>query len=145
MQVHASLVSHLQDHIQEVLDKWNQIDDEIWAKVIVFERNRRVAKAYARAPVLTINGSNDGFDGFRYSTTRLLVTVTLLRRFHDVRVKRKKDNRRSSASASRKRSRFYLDKSGARCGIRSHSREQRTEISIVSMRILRSKVARARE
>jgi hypothetical protein len=55
----------LQDHIQEVLDKWTQIDDEIWAKVIVLERNRRVAKAYARAPVLTINGSDDGFDGFR--------------------------------------------------------------------------------
>ncbi|XP_034950123.1 uncharacterized protein exp [Chelonus insularis] len=53
------------DHIQEVLDKWNQIDDEIWAKVIVFEKNRRVAKAYARAPVLTVNGSEDGFDGFR--------------------------------------------------------------------------------
>ncbi|KAF4527900.1 hypothetical protein B566_EDAN011291 [Ephemera danica] len=55
----------LVDHIQEVLDKWMQIDDEIWAKVIVLERNRRVAKAYARAPVLTINGSDDGFDGFR--------------------------------------------------------------------------------
>lgn len=54
-----------QEHIQEVLDKWTQIDDEIWAKVIVFERNRRVAKAYARAPVLTINGSDDGFDGMR--------------------------------------------------------------------------------
>ena len=54
-----------QDHIQEVLDKWESIDDEIWAKVIVLERNRRVAKAYARAPVLTINGNNDGFDGFR--------------------------------------------------------------------------------
>ncbi|CAB4065198.1 unnamed protein product [Lepeophtheirus salmonis] len=40
-------------------------DDEIWAKVIVLERNRRVAKAYARAPVLTISGSEDGFDGFR--------------------------------------------------------------------------------
>ncbi|XP_072156133.1 uncharacterized protein exp isoform X2 [Bemisia tabaci] len=53
------------DHIQEVLDKWTQIDDEIWAKVIVLEKNRRVAKAYARAPVLTINGSEDGFDGFR--------------------------------------------------------------------------------
>ncbi|XP_026470415.1 uncharacterized protein LOC113374655 [Ctenocephalides felis] len=53
------------DHIQEVLDKWTQIDDEIWAKVIVLERNRRVAKAYARAPVLTINGSDDGFDGMR--------------------------------------------------------------------------------
>ncbi|GAB6027356.1 hypothetical protein CHUAL_001632 [Chamberlinius hualienensis] len=53
------------DHVQEVLDKWTQIDDEIWAKVICFERNRRVAKAYARAPVLTINGSDDGFDGYR--------------------------------------------------------------------------------
>jgi len=29
------------------------------------ERNRRVAKAYARAPVLTINGLDDGFDGYR--------------------------------------------------------------------------------
>lgn len=53
------------DHIQEVLNKWDQIDDEIWAKIICMERNRRVAKAYARAPVLTINGSNEGFDGFR--------------------------------------------------------------------------------
>lgn len=53
------------DHIAEVLMKWEQIDDEIWSKVIVFERNRRVAKAYARAPVLTVNGSDDGFDGYR--------------------------------------------------------------------------------
>lgn len=53
------------DHIQEILNKWKQIDDEIWAKIIVMERNRRVAKAYARAPVLTINGSDDGFDGYR--------------------------------------------------------------------------------
>ena len=56
----------LQDHIQEVLDKWHQIDDEIWAKLIVMERNRRVAKAYARAIPIQINGSDDGFDGFRY-------------------------------------------------------------------------------
>ena len=55
----------LQDHIAEVMSKWHSIDDEIWAKVIVLERNRRVAKAYARAPVLTVNGSDDGFDGFR--------------------------------------------------------------------------------
>uniref|UniRef100_T1IIK7 MH2 domain-containing protein n=1 Tax=Strigamia maritima TaxID=126957 RepID=T1IIK7_STRMM len=53
------------DHIQEVLAKWTQIDDEIWAKIICLERNRRVAKAYARTPVLTINGSDDGFDGHR--------------------------------------------------------------------------------
>ena len=59
------LFPFLQDHIQEVIDKWDSIDDEIWAKVIVLERNRRVAKAYARAPVITVNGSTDGFDGFR--------------------------------------------------------------------------------
>lgn len=59
------LFFHSQDHIQEVLDKWTQIDDEIWAKVIVLERNRRVAKAYARAPILTVNGSDEGFDGYR--------------------------------------------------------------------------------
>ena len=34
----------LQDHLQEVIEKWDSIDDEIWAKVIVLERNRRVAK-----------------------------------------------------------------------------------------------------
>jgi len=53
------------DHIAEVFEKWNNIEDEIWAKVIILERNRRVAKAYARAPILTVNGSEDGFDGFK--------------------------------------------------------------------------------
>jgi len=61
-----SCFSFTQDHIQEVLDKWHQIDDEIWAKLIVMERNRRVAKAYARAIPIQINGSDDGFDGFRW-------------------------------------------------------------------------------
>ena len=56
---------YIQDHLHEVLSKWESIDDEIWAKIIVLERNRRVAKAYARAPVLTVNGTDDGFDGFR--------------------------------------------------------------------------------
>lgn len=60
-----SLSSSLQDHINEVLAKWEQIDDEIWAKIIVFEKNRRVAKAYARSSVITINGSKHGFDGVR--------------------------------------------------------------------------------
>ncbi|XP_037950736.1 uncharacterized protein LOC119681571 [Teleopsis dalmanni] len=53
------------DHINEVLAKWDQIDDEIWAKVIIFEKNRRIAKAYARSSVITINGSKNGFDGVR--------------------------------------------------------------------------------
>ena len=54
-----------QDHLSEVLQKWEQIDDEIWAKVIVLERNRRVAKAYVRSPILTVNSSDIGFDGYR--------------------------------------------------------------------------------
>ena len=29
------------------------------------ERNRRIAKAYSRVPVLTISGSKDGFDGYQ--------------------------------------------------------------------------------
>lgn len=33
--------------------------------MIILERNRRIAKAYARAPILTVNGSEDGFDGFK--------------------------------------------------------------------------------
>ncbi|XP_053206307.1 uncharacterized protein LOC128390556, partial [Panonychus citri] len=53
------------DHIQEILKKWEQIDDEIWGKIICMERNRRIAKAYARVPVLTVSGSDDGFDGFK--------------------------------------------------------------------------------
>jgi len=34
------------DHVEEVLRKWDAIDDEIWAKAIVMERNKRVAKVY---------------------------------------------------------------------------------------------------
>lgn len=51
--------------MQEIRNKWNQIDDEIWAKIICFERNRRVAKAYARSQVISITGSDRGFDGYR--------------------------------------------------------------------------------
>ncbi|XP_053209192.1 probable serine/threonine-protein kinase DDB_G0282963 [Panonychus citri] len=51
------------DHLGEILDKWDQIDDDIWAKVIFMEKNRRVAKAYVRAQVITFNGSERGFDG----------------------------------------------------------------------------------
>ena len=47
------------------MSKWDAIEDEIWAKVVCLERNRRVAKAYARAPVLTVNDSAHGFDGHR--------------------------------------------------------------------------------
>lgn len=53
--------------MKEVENKWStlKLNDEIWAKLIYFERNRRLAKAYVSAPVLTIDGSTNGLDGFR--------------------------------------------------------------------------------
>ena len=54
-----------QDHINEIHGKWDSIEDDIWGKVIVMERNRRVAKAYIRSPVITVGGGKEGFDGLR--------------------------------------------------------------------------------
>lgn len=58
-------ISKKKDHIQEIYKKWEQLDDEIWGKIICMERNRRIAKAYARVPLLTINGGFEGFDGYK--------------------------------------------------------------------------------
>lgn len=55
----------MQDQIAEIQNKWNQLDDEIWGKIICFERNRRIAKAYARSHVISVCGSEIGFDGYR--------------------------------------------------------------------------------
>ena len=47
---------------------------------------RRVAKAYARAPVLTVNGSDDGFDGFRLEEDNdffVMIIMLLYNRFDD--------------------------------------------------------------
>lgn len=57
----ATITMIKQDHIQEIIDKWLAIDDEIWAKIICMERNRRIAKAYARKHSLTVNGSEDEY------------------------------------------------------------------------------------
>lgn len=46
-----------------MLNKWENLDDGIWSKIICLEHNRRVAKAYARFKKLTINGSDCCFDG----------------------------------------------------------------------------------
>ena len=43
-----------QDHVEEILRKWDAIDDEIWAKVIVLERNRRVAKVMIKSDGLIL-------------------------------------------------------------------------------------------
>lgn len=73
--------------MKEVQNKWNtlKLNDDIWAKLIYFEQNRRLAKAYVSAPVLTIDGSTNGLDGFRIglsgidSTYRSLESVRCLR------------------------------------------------------------------
>ena len=51
----------MQDHLQEVIEKWDSIDDEIWAKVIVLERNRRVAKGQliSKDISFTVNSSKN--------------------------------------------------------------------------------------
>lgn len=54
-----------EDHVSEIHGKWDAIEDDIWGKVIVMERNRRVAKAYVRSPVVSVGGGNEGFDGLR--------------------------------------------------------------------------------
>ena len=39
------------------------IDDEIWGKIVIMERCKRVAKAYLRKTTVIIDGSEDEFDG----------------------------------------------------------------------------------
>ena len=46
--------------------------------MIVLERNRRVAKAYARAPVVTVNGSEEGFDGFRIGNISCCIYLAVI-------------------------------------------------------------------
>ncbi|CAD6189093.1 unnamed protein product [Caenorhabditis auriculariae] len=55
----------LLDQVKEVLDKLSEgsIDDEIWGKIVVMERCKRVAKAYLRKTTVIIDGSEDEFDG----------------------------------------------------------------------------------
>ena len=51
--------------MREVLEKLSDgsIDDEIWGKIVIMERCKRVAKAYLRKTTVIIDGSEDEFDG----------------------------------------------------------------------------------
>ncbi|EGT41568.1 hypothetical protein CAEBREN_03755 [Caenorhabditis brenneri] len=55
----------LLDQVKEVLNKLSEgsIDDEIWGKIVIMERCKRVAKAYLRKTTVIIDGSEDEFDG----------------------------------------------------------------------------------
>jgi hypothetical protein len=39
------------------------LDDEIWGKIVVMERGRRIAKAYLRKTTLIVDGGDEEFDG----------------------------------------------------------------------------------
>uniref|UniRef100_A0AC35TWW0 MH2 domain-containing protein n=1 Tax=Rhabditophanes sp. KR3021 TaxID=114890 RepID=A0AC35TWW0_9BILA len=62
------------DHLNEVLQRLNEntLDDEIWGKLIIMEKTKRVAKAYLRKTTVIIDGGDDEFDGqtigFNYFT-----------------------------------------------------------------------------
>lgn len=58
--------THIQDHLDEIFNKWQLLDDDIWCKLIIMERNRRIGKAYARVPIVTIDGSHTlSYDGYK--------------------------------------------------------------------------------
>ena len=52
------------------------MDDEVWAKIIVMEKESRLAKAYVKTPVVVIDGSNTGFDGVKVGINGLVNGVT---------------------------------------------------------------------
>lgn len=56
----------MQDNLAEVYRKLANIEEEIWGKIIIMERNSRIVKAYLRSRIITIDGSDWDFDGSRY-------------------------------------------------------------------------------
>lgn len=53
------------DNVAEVYRKLPNIEEQIWGKLIVMERNIRSAKAYLRSRIVAIDGSRTEFDGLR--------------------------------------------------------------------------------
>lgn len=39
------------------------MDDEIWGKIVVMERCKRIAKAYLRKTTVIVDGGDEEFDG----------------------------------------------------------------------------------
>ncbi|KAH7719847.1 hypothetical protein AAVH_12652 [Aphelenchoides avenae] len=55
----------LKDNLAEVQRKLDEIDPDVWGKLIVMERNYRTAKAYLRHQTIYVDGSETQFDGIR--------------------------------------------------------------------------------
>ncbi|CAD5234612.1 unnamed protein product [Bursaphelenchus xylophilus] len=57
--------SFILDNVNEVLVRLQDgsLDDDIWGKIILMEKGRRIAKAYLRQPTLIVDGGDEEFDG----------------------------------------------------------------------------------
>ena len=51
----------IDDHIEEVEERWENLDDEVWGKMIVMNKNQRVGKVLLRKPKVVINNSEQGY------------------------------------------------------------------------------------
>ncbi|CAG9533798.1 unnamed protein product [Cercopithifilaria johnstoni] len=53
------------EHVIEILEKLEKghLDDDLWGKIILMEKCRRLVKIYLRKATLIIDGSNDEYDG----------------------------------------------------------------------------------
>ncbi|VDM49442.1 unnamed protein product [Toxocara canis] len=75
------------DNLAEVYRKLANIEEQIWGKLIVMERNVRTAKAYLRSRIIAVDGSHAEFDGLRLGVSRFANvyrderTTRALRRF----------------------------------------------------------------
>jgi len=52
----------VRENIEETESKLDQMDDEVWCKLIIMEKNRRVAKVLLRRAVNLINNSDVGYN-----------------------------------------------------------------------------------
>ncbi|VDM99186.1 unnamed protein product [Thelazia callipaeda] len=58
------------DNILEVYRKLPNIEEQIWGKLIVMERNIRPVKAYLKSRIIIVDGSEAEFDGSRIGLRR---------------------------------------------------------------------------
>ena len=52
-----------QGSIKSIDQKWDVMDDQVWAKIILMEKATTLGKAYIRSPIFTVDGSDSGFEG----------------------------------------------------------------------------------
>uniref|UniRef100_A0A915I612 MH2 domain-containing protein n=1 Tax=Romanomermis culicivorax TaxID=13658 RepID=A0A915I612_ROMCU len=61
----SNLESFYEDHIAATLSKIRCLDDEVWGKLILMNRNKCIAKMYLRNPLIVLDGTKNSFDGQR--------------------------------------------------------------------------------